>query len=722
MNENDLRIATERARQTFLDEADDLIVAMESALLGLEANPGDADLLHGLFRAVHTVKGSGGMFGLSALVAFAHRVETVLDHLRNGNRHLDRTATSLLLQCIDQIADLLRHARECPQQAIPDALLQHAEHLAGQLEAGGSMPSVAPMAVAPALPEPAPEAATWHISLRFAADAFRHGIDPFATLRYLASLGDILLAETIDATLPRLAGLDAENCYLGFEIRLSTTATRAELDDAFEFIHDECTIHLIPPGKSLAGYLQLIEDLPDDAERLGEILMACGVLDARQLHEALARQHTAAANAGAHGRIGEILQTQAHISPVLIDAALQKQERIRAAKVDTGRCLRVAPEKVDALIDMVGELLVLGAVARQQAARSGAANLHETMDALDALLAQVRGNAMSLRMVAIGETFERFRRVVRDTTGQLGKSVRLEIHGGDTELDKAVIEKIGDPLMHLVRNALDHGLETPAERIASGKPEEGVLTLSARHAAGCILLQIEDDGRGIDPERVLAKARQRGLLREGVALSHEQVLQLIFEPGFSTAEAVTDISGRGVGMDVVKRNIEALRGSIDIHSSPGQGCRITLALPLTLAIIDGFLVRCGEGHFVLPLDHVEECIDLGDDAVCGRTGMVMHRGQPLPVLNIREMLGVASGTTSRKSAVVVRTATGAAAGLQVDRLLGEQQTVIKPLGPMFSTLDFVAGSSVLGSGEIAFILDVQALLATVEPPALTTAG
>lgn len=715
MNEEDIRIATQKARQAFLEEADDLIVAMESALLGLESELDDAELLNGLFRAAHTIKGSGGMFGLDALVRFTHRVETVLDHFRSGRRRLGLNDISTLLKCVDQIADLLRQAREHPDAAVPAELDQRSEVLAADLEGGGDIVALDTTDATARELEMAEdggevaESRVWHISLRFVPETFNSGIDPFATIRYLATLGEIQLVETIDNGIPRLSQIDPERCYLGFEIRLSTRASKAVLEDAFEFIREECGIHLIPHGKSLKDYLQLIEDLPGDAERVGEILVACGALTSKQLHESLARQHLAAAEENPHVPIGVILQRDAGVSPDLVDAAVRKQQQERARKTESNQFFRVRSEKVDSLIDMVGELLVLTSTAQVQAAKGSNPELSETVDYLKSLVDGMRGSAMSLRMVAVGETFDRFRRVVRDTAKSLGKSVQLHVSGSETELDKVVVEKIADPLMHLVRNAMDHGIESPQDRSRIGKPVEGNVSISARHSSGSIVIAVSDDGRGIDPERVLAKARERGLVKDADDLSHEQILNLVFEPGFSTAEQVSDISGRGVGMDVVRRNIEALHGSVSIQSVLGQGSCITISLPLTMAIIDGFLVRCGQNHFVLPMEHVEECIDLERTAVNERAGVIMHRGHPLPVLNLSHLLGVPAGREVRKSAVVVRGASGIA-GLQVDRLLGEQQAVIKPLGPLFERLEFVAGSSVLGSGDIALILDVPAVL------------
>jgi two-component system chemotaxis sensor kinase CheA len=335
------------------------------------------------------------------------------------------------------------------------------------------------------------------------------------------------------------------------------------------------------------------------------------------------------------------------------------------------------------------------------------ANLH-----MHSLIEEIRNGTLGLRMVPVGETFSRFRRVVRDTASSLGKEVNFEIVGGDAELDKSMVEKIADPLMHLVRNSLDHGLEPPQERLAAGKPAAGKLVLSARHETGAILIRIEDDGRGINRERVLQRAWNRGLIEQGVVPSDDAINMMIFEPGFSTAEQVTNLSGRGVGMDVVRRNIEALRGTIRLNSDPGKGLQVDIRLPLTLAIIDGFLVGVGKSKFVLPLEAVVEVIESGGEHVkvdaAGRHCLEL-RGQVLPVVRLRTLYSVESSNPERVSVVVVNSGRGKY-GIEVEVLLGQNQTVIKPLGRLFKTLRGISGSSVLGSGEVALILDVGSLM------------
>ena len=382
-----------------------------------------------------------------------------------------------------------------------------------------------------------------------------------------------------------------------------------------------------------------------------------------------------------------------------------------AGASDDNRFIRVQADRLDEVINLLGELVIAGAGASLLARQSRQGSLIEANQQITQLIEEIRNGTLQLRMVPIGETFSRFRRVVRDTAAELGKDVVLEIVGGETELDKSVVERIADPLMHLVRNALDHGLETPEVRSAAGKPSQGKLTLAACHESGSILIRIIDNGRGIDRERVLARGWERGLVEAGVTPPDEEILNLIFEAGFSTAEKVTNLSGRGVGMDVVRRNIEALRGSVTLSSEPGQGSQIEIRLPLTLAIIDGFLIGVGHSKFIFPLEAVVEVIEARTTVAAidaqGR-GVVELRGQVLPVVDLRVLYGLDSEPPDRNSVVVIQ-AGGRRYGVLVDQLLGQHQTVIKPLGRMFRSLRGMSGSSILGNGEVALIFDVNSL-------------
>jgi two-component system chemotaxis sensor kinase CheA len=404
--------------------------------------------------------------------------------------------------------------------------------------------------------------------------------------------------------------------------------------------------------------------------------------------------------------IGTILVEQGSVQPEVVAAALQKQKQIKDVGAAESRSIRVDADKLDQLINLVGELIIAGASVNMIAHRAKVIEIEEATSKLSMLVEEVRDSALQLRMVKIGATFSRFQRVVHDVSRDLGKDVALTINGEETELDKTVVEKIGDPLMHLVRNSMDHGIESPDVRAARGKPAQGTLKLNAFHDSGSIVITVQDDGGGLKRDRILAKAIERGLVEAGHHMSDAEVYGLIFEPGFSTAEKVTNLSGRGVGLDVVKRNITALRGTVSLASEEGVGTTVTVRLPLTLAIIDGFLVGVGTSVYAIPLDMIEECIAFSAESGHDFTNL---RGQVLPFIRLRELFGM-KGTPARGENIVVLKHNGQKAGLVVDTLMGEFQTVIKPLGEMFNQVTCISGSTILGSGDVALILDVPALV------------
>ena len=704
----------EEALPAFISEAREQTEALEQLLLQLEDSPGDRELLDALFRCAHTVKGSAGIFGLDRVVAFTHHVETLLDEVREGRVLLTPALSTLLLQCNDEIRALISCAQS-PQsdseaavlarQALVDCL----QAASGSPAGGGAGESAAAATVG------AGSQRRWFISARFGRETFRNGMDPLAILNYLRGLGTVPKLVCDNGAVPALEDLDPESCHLEFEFSLDTEASRSEIESAFSFVRDDCLLHLIEPGATPKDFAALIAAMPDKA-RLGDILVAVGAITRVQLQQGLASQAAASSEGGRSLPLGEILQATTGLSPQVVNAALDKQQKQRDAKggavaADDNRYIRVQADRLDEVINLLGELVMASAGAALLARQTRQRSLMEANQQIGTLVEEIRNGTLQLRMVPIGETFSRFRRVVRDTASELGKDVLLQIEGGETELDKSVVERIADPLMHLVRNALDHGLETPAQRLAAGKPAQGTLTISACHESGSILIGIHDDGRGIDRERVLARAWERGLVEQGVVPADADILKLIFEPGFSTAEKVTNLSGRGVGMDVVRRNIEALRGSVTLSSEPGQGSHIALRLPLTLAIIDGFLVGVGPSKFIFPLDAVVEVIETRPTASAvderGRS-VVELRGQVLPVVSLRALYALDSADPERSSVVVIRSG-GARYGVLVDQLLGQHQTVIKPLGRMFRSLRGMSGSSILGNGEVALIFDVNSL-------------
>jgi two-component system chemotaxis sensor kinase CheA len=700
----------------FIEEANELIASLEQLLLQLEDTPDDRDLLDALFRCAHTIKGSAGVFGLDRIVAFTHHVETLLSQVRDGQVKLTPALGTLLLQSNDAIRSLVAAAQgdqtdtaeaEQARESLVKRLREATNLTAGVTHSDGHEPENVPDNLTPEH-----GIRRWHVSVKFEADTFRHGLDPLAIINYLGGMGCIPNVVVDALAVPALDSFDPENCYLGVELSLDTAASREEIEQAFSFVREDCTLHLIGPGSGPQDFVDLISAIPDNP-RLGDILVSVGAITRAQLLQGLQHQADALDTTGTAPLLGELLQSGTGLSNQVVAAALQKQQQQRKAggSAEDNAFIRVHAHRLDEVINLLGELVIAGAGASMLARQTRQRGLIEANHQITRLIEGLRNSALKLRMVPIGDTFSRFKRVVRDTAGELGKDVQLEIVGGETELDKAMVERMVDPLMHLVRNALDHGLETPEQRLTSGKAEQGKMTLSACHESGGILIKIMDDGRGIQREKVLQRAWERGLLEQGHVPSDEDIDKLIFEPGFSTAETVTNLSGRGVGMDVVRSNIEALRGTVTIDSTPGQGSCIEIRLPLTLAIIDGFLIGVGTSKFVFPLDAVVEVIEgqrvpTTQDSQ-GRSCIEL-RGQVLPVVNLRQLYALESAQPERCSIVVIRAA-NRRYGVLVDVLLGQHQTVIKPLGLMLRSLRGVSGSSILGTGEVALIFDANAL-------------
>ena len=689
------------AREGFLDEARDMLRQFEQALLAMEQDPRDAEAVNSAFRAAHTVKGTAGLFGFDAVVGFTHEVESLLESMRSGELALTDEAMALLLQGRDQMERLLAEIGLETQDAdVAQTSVTLGEALrglrarAGGAGAPGAKGSGVPQSDQPvAGAEPAPSAdGVWHISLRMGADALRNGLDPISFIRYLDTLGRVRAIHTITDSVPDLNELDPESCFLGFEIRLASQSDRATIEGVFEFMLEDCSLTVLAPDAVSADYERLLEARAPEGEARDSLLAAWQVLAGPDAAPFIDRRE-------------QVPERRAN-----------EPERRAGVKERRGgeetRFIRVRADKLDHLIDLIGELVIASSGAQMVARLEQSPTFGEASQRISDLVQEARDGALGLRMMPIGETFSRFQRVVRDVSKQLAKDVELAISGGDTEMDKQMVETIADPLMHLVRNSLDHGLETPDERLAAGKSAQGRICLNAYHESGSVILEVSDDGRGLNRDRILAKAIERGLVEPEADLDDEQVYQLIFMPGFSTAEQVTNLSGRGVGMDVVKRNVEGLRGQIRVSSRPGQGATIQIRLPLTLAIIDGFLTSVGGVSYVLPLELVAECLEVPlecqshPDRVAGHFDL---RGEVLPYLDIGRFYRQAPSGGGRRSLVLVRDGS-TRVGLIVDRLHGEHQTVIKPLGQVFQDIKGLAGSTILGSGEVALILDVPALL------------
>jgi two-component system, chemotaxis family, sensor kinase CheA len=642
----------------FIAESGDLLREMETGLLNCSGASTDPETINLIFRVAHTIKGSAGLFGLDSIVEFVHVMETALDLVRLGRVSMTDELVSVLLRCKDHVEALLAPVGASGASVDPELerrgveLLSALRRVAGGDEHAQQSGTAGSSNAASSVATPAAaELADWRLCVRFGAGVLTSGMDPLGFIRYLQTFCEIVALQVLDDALPPPAEMDPESCYLGFEIELRTASSKASIEAAFEFVREDCTLS-VTPVVSKAAPVTAVPVRDTAADDPGK------------------RQTTG----------GEVAAISAFI------------------RVDAG--------KLDNLITRIGELIIAAAGANLLARRARNGALQESTSNLSELVEQVREGALQLRMVKIGGTFNRFQRTVRDVSRELGKEIQLIVRGEDTELDKTVVEQIADPLTHLVRNAIDHGIEPGDVRVARGKPAAGTVTLNAFHDSGSIVIEVSDDGGGLKRDRILAKATERGLIEEGCSLTDSEVFGFIFEAGFSTAESVTNLSGRGVGMDVVKRNITALRGTVGIQSEEGRGTTVTVRLPLTLAIINGFQVAVGKSSFVLPLDTIEECVEFSAEPGHDFANL---RGTVLPFVRLRDVFGTREPASRRQSIVVVKHA-GERVGLVVDALLGEFQTVIKPLGKLFRNVDCVSGSSILGNGEVALILDVPSLV------------
>jgi two-component system chemotaxis sensor kinase CheA len=706
--------------QTFVIECRELLEQMEEALLIVEQSADDPEIINAIFRAAHTIKGSAGMFGLDPIVVFTHASESVLDRVRSGDIAMSSILASLFLEAHDHLSVLINHVAEGSYPS--DDTDSRGNRLIIQLEAylgdtvldqAAALAEVAMVSVSEVEREESDEVGTdhWHLSLRFGPEVFRNGMDPFSFVRCLSSVGNIVQLVTIIDAIPAAEDMDPESCYLGFEISFDSDADKLAIENVFNFVRSDCSIHILPPRSKTSEYKHLIMELPEQEMRLGEILVKCGTLTPKELNNILLFQ----LDQGNEPQqpIGEVLVEQQLVSPPVVTAALEKQKQVKDNKKNETNLIRVDAEKLDELINLVGELIIAGAGTNLIARNARMTDLIESTETLSRLVEEVRDSALALRMVQIGGTFNRFQRVVRDVSKELGKDIDLVISGAETELDKTVVDKIGDPLTHLVRNSMDHGIESAELRIARGKPAKGTLKLNAYHDAGSIVIEVIDDGGGLNKEKILKKAIERGLINEGVSLTDKEIYNLIFEAGFSTADVVSNLSGRGVGMDVVRRNIQALRGTVDLDSMEGQGSIVRIRLPLTLAIIDGFMVGVGNAAYVIPLDMVVECIELKAWASDEGDGKYLNlRGEVLPYRRLRDHFAMKGATVQRENVVVVRYGEHKA-GLVVDKLMGEFQTVIKPLGKLFKGEKSIGGFTILGSGEVALIVDVPGLMGQI---------
>ncbi|MDR3438052.1 chemotaxis protein CheA [Telmatospirillum sp.] len=671
--------------QAFREEAPELLAALEEALLSLEERPGDRELLDTAFRALHTIKGSGAMFGFSAAASFTHHLETAFDRVRKGELAPNSELISIALAAQDHIRALIDDPEQADQKE-GERLLARVAEQTGPV----SSASVRPATVSGTAAVKAAEAeVTWRVRFRLAPDALERGTNPLLLLDELRGLGTATVM-ALTETVPRVEEMDPNRCYLAWDVVLTTSQPKAAIEDVFIFVMDDTDLK--------------IEPVDPESKRIGEILVDRGEVEAGKL----------AAVAAGQPKLGQLLVEGGAVTEERVRSALAEQKHLRS-EPETGKAsnsIRVPAERLDDLMDQVGELVISHARLKQLVASSADLQIKSVTEEIERLSNGLRDTAMGIRMVPIGTLFGRFRRLVRDLSQDMAKDVALTMSGEETELDKTMIERLNDPLVHIIRNSLDHGLEKAEERQAAGKSPQGLIHLSARHAGTQVLISIKDDGRGLNRDRIRAKAEEQDLIQPGARLSDADLFQLIFQPGFSTAKAVTSLSGRGVGMDVVKRTIDSLRGTIDITSTPGAGTEITLGLPLTLAIIDGLLVRVGLGRFVIPLSAVEECVELSleEDLRHNGRNFLNIRGALVPFIRLRDVFSSRQPADPYQKVVII-SAGERRVGLVVDQVLGDHQTVIKSLSKLHADVQNFSGATILGDGSVALILDIGHLVA-----------
>src|SRR3569623_290221 len=610
----------DQALHTFVEESRELLSQLEEALLYIEIAAQDEGTVNAMYRAAHTIKGSAGLFALAAVVAFTHLVENEMDKVRSGALRITPDLAAVLLPCCDNIGALISESiandgqASAPTLAAGELMLQKlcAFSDTASHDSDGAKTTTPAHVSADAGPAAAGDftvaADTWHLSLRFGADVLRNGMDPASFLRYLGKLGTLVSITTVFDELPDIDAMDPESCYVGFEIDFKSTAGKNEIEDEFEFVRDDCKLRILPPNSRISEFIRLIDDLPRSGDKLGALLVKSGALTQRELDEGLAAQQ---ASDLAAQPLGHILVSQGVVHQPVVNSAIEKQKQSREQKTQESRLIRVQADKLDALINLVGE----------------------------------------------------------------------------------------------------HGIEPADVRRAHGKSVKGQLRLNAYHDSGSIVIEVSDDGGGLDKHRILQKAIDKGLVAAHQELGDKEIFNLLFEAGFSTAEQVSNLSGRGVGMDVVRRNSAALRGAVDLDSEKGVGTTVRIRLPLTLAIIDGFQVGVGKSDYVVPLDLVLECVELSaaEQQAQRASRYLTLRGEVLPFIRLRELFEI-DGPPPRRESIVLLHYAGQRAGLVLATLVGELQAVIKSIGKLFSHLKVVAGSTILGSGDVALILDVPALV------------
>ena len=683
---------------TFYEESFEGLDTMETELLGLNAGEADPESINTIFRAAHSIKGGSGTFGLMNVADFTHVLETLLDEMRDGRRDVTQPAVDLMLASVDVLREMLaalRNSEDIDTARVADVHDQLEALLKGEVVVAEESDAAA-VDVEEAAKSSTSSTSGWKIGFKPLAHLFKTGNDPVRIIKELSELGPI--KANVDLTsMPEFDLLDPEESYLAWEIELEGDATEEQVKDVFAWVDEDCDLVFE------AIVSDVVEEISMPETEANEISTSEAVAEVDLPKD-------------------EVMPDTTPVSVVEekpVEASANKQTNVVAKKPQAAESgsIRVGIDKVDALINMVGELVITQSMLNQLGEDFTMDRVHRLQEGLAELerhTRELQENVMQIRMLPISFSFNRFPRLVHDLSSKLNKKIELKLTGENTELDKTVMEKIGDPMVHLVRNSLDHGIELPEERVAKGKPETGILHLNAYHQGGNIVIEINDDGAGLNTERILAKAIEKGIVGENESLPEEKIHELIFAPGFSTAEVVSDVSGRGVGMDVVKRNIRDLGGVVEVKSKKDVGSTFTIRLPLTLAILDGQLVRLGDETYIVPLVSIIESLQIKAESVstiAGGAELYRLRDEYLPIIRLHEIFEITPVNTELVNGLlVVVEGDGQQAGVFVDDLLGQQQVVIKSLETNYKKVEGLSGATILGDGTVALILDVAGLV------------
>lgn len=668
-----MSIDVSQFHQVFFEESFEGLDAMEMGLMGMQEGMPDSETINNIFRAAHSIKGGAGTFGFSQVSEFTHGLETLLDQMRNGQRDVTTDAVNVMLQAVDVLREMLnavQQSAEIDSDRVNAASQQILALLHTQL----------PVTEIESTEQQTQQAGGWLIDFKPHPHLLQTGNEPVRMLRELGELGEMKV--TLEpGNLPAFSDLEPEDCYLSWSIALRGDVSLEQINEIFEWVEGDCELSITPLSQ------------PDDTITEADI-------------------------------------TEAEVSPVVVEHSTPVAKTLdvepKKTVIDSAMAsIRVGTDKVDSLITLVGELMITQSMLSQLGENFDPSRLPQLIDGLEQLernTRELQEGIMRIRMLPMSFAFNRFPRLVHDLSAKIGKQVELKLTGEQTELDKTVIEKIGDPLVHLVRNSLDHGLETPEKRLAAGKPETGLLHLNAYHQGGNIVIEISDDGAGLNQEKILQKAIERGLVAEDQVMSADMIHELIFMPGFSTADVVSDVSGRGVGMDVVRKNINSLGGSVDVSSEPGVGSTFTIRLPLTLAIMDGQTIQVGDQRYIIPLISIIESVEIKPDTVKNVTGkgeVYSLRNEYVPIIRLHDVFNLEPRTERLEDGLLVVVENESRKiGLFVDELLAQQQVVIKSLETNYRKVNGIAGATILGDGTVALILDIAGLQAMYRNPSL----